>query len=416
MRTRLMNNVGLKVLAFLIASLLWLLVVNIDDPVTNKTYSNIPVTVMNQEILAADKDNPQTYQIVDDTQTVSVTVSAKRSILNKIKPEDITAVADMKEMILKSQIPIDVKVNGYAYENAYATPRNLQVKLEKEETKKFPIVPKTTGTVRDGYVLNEIQAEPEKVTILGPKSVIDKISRVEAVVSVSGLSEDAVLQSELVLYGEDNEVIDQKLLRNNLGAEGVGVRVELLHTKNIPLEFDTSEIETAEGYEFTGITFEPEELQISGTEEALEDVSMISIPSSALKMTGLDRKTEKIVDISEYLPEGLGLADKNAGSVVVTLAVERDGTKAYEVTTGYILVKGLADDLSLQYDSVDAMELQIRGPKAVLEKLDITKAVSVDLKTYTEPGTYDVPVKVELPEKCVLEKEVSVKVVLEKKE
>ena len=34
MKTSLMNNLGLKILAFLAAGLLWLMVVNIDDPVT----------------------------------------------------------------------------------------------------------------------------------------------------------------------------------------------------------------------------------------------------------------------------------------------------------------------------------------------------------------------------------------------
>ena len=150
MKRRLMNNVGLKVLAFLSAFVLWLMVVNIDDPVKTETYHNIPVTVINEEVLA---ETNQTYQIVDDTQMVSVTVSAHRSILNKIKNEDIAAIADMKELTLNTQIPLMVMISGHEgdYDEAYTAPRNLQVKLEEEQTKKFPIVPTTTGTVRGGY-------------------------------------------------------------------------------------------------------------------------------------------------------------------------------------------------------------------------------------------------------------------------
>ena len=109
MEKRLMNNVGLKVLAFLSAFVLWLMVVNIDDPVKTETYHNIPVTVINEEVLA---ETNQTYQIVDDTQMVSVTVSAHRSILNKIKNEDIAAIADMKELTLNTQIPLMVMISG----------------------------------------------------------------------------------------------------------------------------------------------------------------------------------------------------------------------------------------------------------------------------------------------------------------
>ena len=43
------------------------------------------------------------------------------------------------------------------------------------------------------------------------------------------------------------------------------------------------------------------------------------------------------------------------------------------------------------------------------------KKVSIDLKEYTEPGTYIVPVSVELPDGCSLVNDVSVEIVLEKR-
>ena len=129
MKKRLMDNLGLKILAFLIAAFMWLIVVNIDNPVTDKTFSGIPVTVMNEEIVT---DNNRTYQIIDNTQEVSVTVTAKRSVLNNIKADDIMAVADMKELTLGTQVPIEVTIPGYKYEKAYSTPRNLQVQIDDE--------------------------------------------------------------------------------------------------------------------------------------------------------------------------------------------------------------------------------------------------------------------------------------------
>ena len=122
------NNLGLKLLAFLFSFLLWLIVVNIDNPVMSKTFSGIPVIVEHSEILTEQK---KTYQIVDDTQNVNVTISAKRRTLNKIKTEDIIVTADIKEMYLDSQIPLEVVVIGYegSYENALTNPRNLQIQV-----------------------------------------------------------------------------------------------------------------------------------------------------------------------------------------------------------------------------------------------------------------------------------------------
>lgn len=412
MRKRLMNNVGLKILAFLLALMLWFIVVNIDDPVTTETYYNIPVSVLNEEVLA---EANQTYQIQDGTQSVAVTVKAKRSVLNKIEDEDIQAYADMKELTLQTQVPISIVIKGYDYESAEVAPRNLQVKLEDEETKKFPIVPTTTGTVRDGYALGEIKAVPEMVSIRGPKSVISVISRVEAAISVSGLSKDEMLPSELVLYDEENNVIDQSLLTNNLGTDGVAVSVQILKTKNVQLEFDTSEVQAADGYSISGITWEPQQVQVAGTMETLSKFNKIQIPASALELTGLNAKTEQVVDIAEFLPEEVRLVDENAGSVVVTIAIEKDGTKAYDISMGSIKVNNLSDDLTLSYETVDVLEIQIRGPADVLNKYEVNQNISIDLSEYTETGIYTIPVDIKLPEGCTLEKPVTVNIVLKEK-
>ena len=407
MKERLTNNWGLKILAFLIAVLLWFIVVNIDNPIKQEVFNDIPVNVINTEVLAEEQ---QTFQILDDTQTVSVTITAQRSVLQKISPSDIMAVADMKELTLKTQIPIHVTVNKHKVESAVATPRNLQVKLEEEKTEKFPIIPTTTGTVRDGFALGDIRAVPQKVSIRGPKSVIERISRVEASVNVSGLSQDQLLDSELVLYDQNNEEIDQKLLTNNIGVNGVGVSVQILHTKNVALSFDTSEIKTLRGYEFKGITYQPIEVVVAGKKDVLNNLNEIKVPASALAMSGLTDRTEKVVDISGYLPKNVKLADENAGSVIVTVNVDKNGTKTYDVTVASIVVENLDAKLQLSYATVDAVVIKLRGPDAVLESFDPSAHVKIDLKGYTKAGTYVVPVQVEYPENCSLENDVKVSI------
>ena len=125
MRKRITKNLALKILAFLIAAFLWLVVVNIDDPVDDKTFSNIPVQVTHEEVIT---DNNNTYQIVDNTQEINVTVTAQRSVLDKIKAEDIVATANMKELTLRTQVPIEVTVKGYTgkYEKGRESNRSFK--------------------------------------------------------------------------------------------------------------------------------------------------------------------------------------------------------------------------------------------------------------------------------------------------
>ena len=413
MRKRLTVNFGLKILAFFIALFMWLIVVNIDDPVTDKTYTGIPVQVINEEVVTSAN---RTYQIVDDTQEVSVTVTAQRSVLNDVKAEDIVAIADMKEMSLGTQIPIEVKIEGYKYDSAVSNPRNLQIQIDDEAKNNFPITPTTLGTVREGYVIGELKANPEKVTIRGPKTVIDSINRVVAEVDVSGLSSDTEVEARLVLYDANNNIIDQSLLANNLGKEGLSVDVKLHQIKSVKVELDTSMVTAADGYKISEISVEPQEVRISGSKSALARVTEISVPASALTAVNLTQRTERSIDISQYLPEDVSLVDENADNVVVTIAVEKPGAKNFEVSTSSITVNNLDSNLELSYGSVVDLEIQIKGPDATLNTFSIAKKVSIDLKDYTRPGTYTVPVSVELPSGCSLVNEVSVEVILEEKQ
>lgn len=407
------NNIGLKLLAFLSAFLLWLIVVNIDNPVSTKTYQNIPVIVENESVITADR---KTYQIVDDTQTVSVTVSALRSELDKIKAEDIAATADMKELYLESQIPIEVTVKGHDYEAAVSNPRNLQVKIENNSSKTVPITPVTVGTVRDGYVLGTLKADPEKVTINGPESVIDKITKVTAEVDISGLAQDSSLESALTLYDSDNNVIDQSLLGNNLGNIGVLVEVTLLHTKSIPIRIDTSAVEPEEGYTIAGdIIFSPQEISIAGEEALLQQITAIDIPASALAGKPISKRTEKTIDIAPFLPEGVQLVDETGNNLIVTISVERDGTKSFDLPVGSIAVKNLDEDFKLSYGGTEDLEIQVRGPQETLDAFDVERAASVDLGSLTAAGTYKVVVDIALPVGCTLEETVQIEVILEEK-
>lgn len=411
---RLKKNLGLKLLSFLVAFLLWLVVVNVDDPIVSKTYSNIPVTVEHAEILT---EKQKTYQIVDDTQSVTVTVSAKRRVLSKIKSEDIVVTADIKELYLDSQIPLEVSINGYegAYEDAVTSPRNLQVQIEDNISKTFNITPVALGNVKEEFVLGSLTADPETITINGPKSQVKKISKVTAEVDVSSLSENTVLDSDLIFYDEEGEVIDQSRLGNNLGNIGVKVKAVLYPTKSVPITVDVSQVRIADGYSISSVKLTPEEIQVAGPEAVLKKFEMIKIPASELYGTEVTGKTDFTVDVSNFLPTGIQLVDSHANNIVVTVTVEKEGTKNFELSVGSITVKNLDDNLRLTYEATDDLEIRVKGSSAELSNLDINKAASIDLKDYNEPGIHAVPVKIELPDGCELESDITVKIILEEK-
>lgn len=417
MKKSLTNNIGLKLLAFLFAFMLWLLVVNIDDPVDTKTFDSIPVTIEHAEVVTQDQ---RSYQVLDGTDTVSVTVSATRSVLEKISAENIVATADMRELYLESQIPIEITIPGYEFESATANPRNVQVKIEQNKSDTFPITVTTTGTVRDGYVLGNVQADPERVTVNGPESVIDRISKVVAQVNVSGLSEDSSIDAVLTYYDSDNNEISAEQLANNLGTTGVKVNVTLYHTARIPVTVDTSGVTAADGYSISEVTWTPEEIQLAGEEEVLDALESIRIPADAVDITSISQRTEQTVDITPYLPESTRLVDENGNNILVTARVAREGTKSFDIPVGSITVDNLSDSLTVSgYGSGDDLEVHIGGPQEQLNSLQLSDlAVSIDLKDCTKAGDYEVPVTITLPSDaadCTVETSVTVTVTLQER-
>ena len=64
---RLTRNLGLKIVSFLLAVTLWLLVVNIDDPVVRWTYLDVPVTIKNADVIT---NQGMIYEVMDDTDII----------------------------------------------------------------------------------------------------------------------------------------------------------------------------------------------------------------------------------------------------------------------------------------------------------------------------------------------------------
>lgn len=408
------TNLGLKIIAFVFSAFLWLIVVNLDNPVSSRTFTDIPVTIVNDDIITSAGD---VYQVVGE-QTVNVVVYANREVRQHLSSSDIVATADIKEMDTSTGlVPINISIPEYSgqYESAEAVPRNLQIQREKSGRKVLALTAETTGIERDGYVIGSLTVHPESVTITGPESVLNQIDRAVAEVNVEGISEDEEKTAELVLYDANNNILTQNQLENNLGDDGLTVSVEVLKKKSVSVVADVSGT-PAEGYQYTGCTCEPESVQICGKSDVIDDVENITIPSSIIDINGAQSPVEQTVNISSFLPDGVSLVDESTGNITVTAMIEQDGTRTIDFMVSSIIINNLADDLTVSYEPDAEITLTFRGEQEKLDVLDVSNAVSVDMENYTKAGTYDVPVNVKLPDGITLTSDVTVQLTLETKE
>lgn len=414
MKKKLFNNIGLKLMALLVAILIWIIVVSVNDPIADKVYRDIPVTVLNEDVVTSEG---KTYQIEDGVNVVSVTVRAQRSVLSRLKEEDIEVDADLKEMTLSNLIPLNVVIRGYEgrYQKATTNPLNLQVNIEDTITSKFPITVQPVGSLRDGFALASTEAEPQTVTISGPKSVIKSIDQAVAPIVLTGISGDKEVKSELVLYDSEGAEIDQSRLTNNIGEKGITVRVKVYPTKEVPIKIEEEDVEVPEGMYLADVAYEPTVASIAAEGDQLDKIKEIVIPASAFDLSGAEGKKEVTLNLEDYLPEGAILASDEEVKIAVTFQVAKLGEKVIDVPTGAITIENLSSDLEAEFAEGNDLEIKVYGPQKVLDDLDLSEAVSIDLKKYRDEDTVKVPVAVKLPKQCEAAA-MTVKVKLSKKE
>ena len=110
MKTKIFNNLLLKILSVIAAILLWLLVINIDDAITSKPFRNVKVNMINTDILTT---QGQMCRIEEGTDTVDLTIYARRSVLKDLKASDFVVTADMqKDLRYGSMVKIEVAYLG----------------------------------------------------------------------------------------------------------------------------------------------------------------------------------------------------------------------------------------------------------------------------------------------------------------
>ena len=314
-------------------------------------------------------------------------------------------------------MPIEVTINGFSGEtiNAEAIPRNLTIQREKSGKKTLSLTVNTEGvTTADGYMLGDVSVSPEQVTITGAESALAQIDRAEAQVNADGLQEDSELSAELVLYDANGNPQNQTQIGNNLGEQELTVSVEVLKVKSIPIVFSATGT-PAEGYKYTGCVSTPESVQVCGKSDVLDEVDEIEIPESVIDISGASEALEMTVNITPYLPEGVSLVEERAANVTVTVKIEQEGTLTVDFMVSSIRIDNLAETLQVIYEPDAEITFRFTGDEAQLDTLDISNAVSVDLSDYTEPGTYDIPVRVNLPAGISQDGQVSVRLTLEEK-
>ncbi len=405
MKNKWTKNLALKLLSVIVAFIIWLVIINITDPTITKRFNNIPVEILNENVITSLN---RVYE-VESGNTVDVTVKGKRSFVEDLTSDDFYASADLSKLSTVNTAGIDVRLNKITKETVELDWNNevLRIALEEKQTQQFKVQIATEGELAESYVLGDVTTQPNMVEVSGGRSKIKRIASIGAMVQLNGQSEDFEADVTPILYDRDRNVIDSSNV--TFSKEKVHVDIQVLPTKSIPVYVKVNG-DTAEGYHHTQTDYRPENIIVSGRKSELEQLKSITIPIS---IDGAKGDVEKEIDLDQYV-EGSGcqIVDE-FNTISIRCVIEKNGKRTFSFVNSDINMKNLPANLNCIYiNENERHTITISGNEEELQKITLTSlGASIDVGGLTA-GRHEVEVAFDLPANLKLKSKVRVEVLL----
>ena len=345
-----------KVISVVIALILWVYVVNVINPPSSTTIASVPVQLLNQEVLAASN-----LAIAGtDSYTVDVVVEGARSDVIDLQSDQVTATADLFGMSKgQNYLTVSVSVPEKITVTEVRSSR-IPVLIDELVSVQKPVNIKVLDEIQ-GLEMGSISMQPQEISVMGAKSIVDLVRTVQIQVSHTTLTEaSSTLQLSAEAVDKDGEPVYNVRLSNAY----VELNAALYQTKTVPLEVPLEGL-PALNMEITGKEI-PEEITIKGNAQILQAVE--AIVAEPLNIQGI--AGDSTLPVIPILPEGIEAAAESS-----QLLAEFTLTAMSEVQFSYgpddVWVYNIPDGYQVEVIS-DAITVSARGEAAVINVLQST--------------------------------------------
>ena len=244
-------------ISLILAMVLWVYVVGELNPETRKVFRNIPITVMNEQVLA--NDGLAIVSMSD--QTMSITLTGKRSQINRINTYDITASVDVEDAAAgDNQIRINIRVPNNVYIEDQSVSR-VTVKVEERTEERKPVSVIYTGKVADELSATTVSTDPEEVMVSGAASQVAKVVSVQAEIDTADITEsESSIKANLVPVNKKGKEVSNVSLSQNTAT----VTSALYYTRTVALDVPVTGTDSDE---YKRSVSAPKSIKIAGPQD-----------------------------------------------------------------------------------------------------------------------------------------------------
>ena len=304
------RNLLKKIIALVAAFFMWVFVMADQDPAIEGVY-NVPLTISNA---------PYEFIAICEEKTVQIETRAPRSNFAKYDANAFRVYANLADLSEGEYQITPQVIMPQGFELINTNPTLINVKLDPLIEQQMPIDLITTGAVSQDAAVNLIEKSMDVVTVVGPKSFVEKVVKVCGTVNLSGNTSGFETQIPMNAVDDKDNVVPR--VRVVPSVITVSVDIESgLKKRIVPI---VPELSVADGWELTKVTVEPAQMEIVGTESAVNSiVTLKTVPFTVQTGQRTFKSTLKLI-----VPEGVSVKNDEVtvSAEIVRKAVVRDQT------------------------------------------------------------------------------------------
>ena len=294
MMNKLKHNYKIKIISLLSSIVLWLYVMTTVDPEETKLFENVPVTITNTSEL-----NDKNLVIYPKKElTTSVYVTGKLSNIKKISKDDINVYGQINSPI-EGNNDVYLKVSTSQRVNYDFKNQVMIVTLEKVISEEKDINIDITGTGKDSVDNITLENNISKISVSGPRTLVNKVRTVTGTVNVDSNSTDFSKSIKLEPVDSNGKIVEGVKLEKN----SINGSIVLLSEKTVPIKLKLlNNIESDVNY-----TMSQDTVTIKGKKDIVDSIEYIE--SEPINLSELSPELDKSIDLQ--IPSGLTVDIKN---------------------------------------------------------------------------------------------------------
>ena len=355
------NTFNDKIVACVVGFVGWLLLINIANPVTTRTFENVPIEFINTSVI---ETTGMTYEVLSEKE-VDVRVTDKRDIVDNLRKEDITVIADFSKLSYVNAVPL----SGFVESSTSTTVdiiggSTITIQLDTIISKEVPVVLETYVDENSTTYVPNLTSNVESVIISGGKSKVDTLDKVVCRYDVTNATGTYTGISELDIYDKNGDLLDNSDFEINV--ESVEATGSAYNIKEVPINVQLGS-EYYSSYKVLGVVSDPATVRIVAEDSVLNSFNELTVDTNVnIDSTITNNEFIKMVDLMDYLPENVYLLDDS--DISLTISFEPLNTKTIQFDSGLVYFVGL--DSTLNASILDTnFSIIISGEEDVLDKI-----------------------------------------------